>query len=299
MSWPVAQPPGNGACKTDLVFTTFPILREIGRVEHEIDITVPLIKLQTKRVLVTGANGAIGQPLVRTLRKNGISVVPTDIDTSNGVWGCQKLDVTSFQSVLEMVAFHDPDLIINAAAAKLAPAGEVHPYLAANINVNGMKNLLDMGRPVVQMSTCKAVAACTAYGASKLLAERMVLNAGGTVIRFYNIPTAGPSMLTIWQDLPEDDPIPVTGCTRYLMSEREAVALTVYAATFLPGRYAVDPGPAMSMTDYAECLYPGREQVQIPARRGDRIDEPLIGDQEWIEELSIPYIRKIHSWHDA
>lgn len=269
-------------------------LLALGRPERAIDVSLALLRLQSERVLVTGASGAIGQPLVHTMREAGVHVVATDIDTT-GVWGCTYMDVTDFQSVLSVVAFHEPTIIINLAASKLAPAGELDPWRAVNVNTVGLMNVLRMGRKVVQASTCKAADPETAYGASKLISERLVLNAGGTVLRYYNVPECGPSVLTIWDELPADEPLPVTPCTRYLISYREAIALTLWGCVLAPGRYAIDPGEPVAMTEYAARLYPDRAQVSIPPRRGDRLDEPLCAESEAIYPGPVRWINEIRN----
>ena len=271
--------------------------KALGREERDIDIRPALLRLQREKVLVTGAAGAVGMPLVSALRDGGVRVIPTDVDTS-APWGCTYMDVTDFRSVLEVVAFHEPTIIINLAAAKLAPAGEAEPWRAASINTVGVKHLLDMGRRVVQASTCKAIEPETTYGASKLISERMVLNQGGTVVRYVNIPECGPSVLTIWDKLPPDEPLPVTPCARYFMTFKEAVALTLWAAVLEPGRYKLDSGDRLPMDRYAELLWPGRSWVPVPMRRGDRQSEPSHGLHERLEASDVPYIFRVRSNHD-
>jgi len=275
---------------------------ELGRPERDIDLAIPLYTLLKERVLVTGASGALGQPLVALLRESGVHVVPTDIDLQGGApWGTRYMDVTAFQSVLEGLAFHEPTLVINLAAAKLAPEGEENPWAAVDVNVNGVQNLLNAARSarVVQASTCKAGTRYCSYGFSKALAERLVLNAGGTVTRFYNVPSAGPSVLTIWRGLDADEPLPVAPCRRYLISEREALASLLWSCVLPPGRYAVDPGEPSTMAEYAERLFPGRMQVEMPPRRGDSDEELLHAPFEWVEETPVPFINRIGSPNDV
>jgi FlaA1/EpsC-like NDP-sugar epimerase len=263
-----------------------PLLRALGRREREFDLRRPLEMLRRERVLVTGAAGEIGRPLVGTLQVHGVDVLPTDISG-----GCPYVDVT--KPMPARVISFDPTLIINLAAAKLAPAGEVDPWRAASVNVNGVVNLLETGVRVVQASTGKAVEPQTCYGASKLIAERMVLNRGGTVVRYVNVPEAGPSMVTIWGALPEAEPIPVTGCSRYIMTLGEAIGLTVWAAVLPAGRYKLDAGPPVTMTRYAARYFPGREQVIIPLRRGDRRVEPHHGTHERVVSTEVPWIERV------
>ena len=80
-----------------------------------------------------------------------------------------------------------PDLIFHLAGAKHAPEGEVNTWSTLDINSNGTKNLLSLKAPstkFVLASTCKAANPEVVYGASKLIAERMVLNEKGSVARF-------------------------------------------------------------------------------------------------------------------
>jgi FlaA1/EpsC-like NDP-sugar epimerase len=265
-----------------------PLLRALGRREREFDLRRPLEMLRRERVLVTGAAGEIGRPLVERLQEAGVRVFPTDI---NGE--ATHMDVRVVESVRRIVAYFDPTVVVNLAAAKLAPAGEIDPWRAASVNVNGVVNLLETGVRVVQASTGKAVEPQTCYGASKLIAERMVLNRGGTVVRYVNVPEAGPSMVTIWEALGEDEPIPVTPCTRYVMTLNEAIGLTVWAAVLPAGRYKLDAGPEVMISEYAARYFPGRALIGMPLRRGDRRDEPHHGTHEGIVSTEVPWIERV------
>lgn len=227
--------------------------------------------------LVTGAAGAVGSALVPQLRKLG-AVVATDIDV---------MDVTDSGAVRRMLRRTSPTTIYHLAGAKHAPAGEVDPEHVARVNILGTANVLEHAghARVVFSSTCKACDPETAYGASKLIAERMVLNAGGVVVRYFNIPEAGGNVFRIWEAIPFPDPLPVTDCWRYFVSMGEAVELTVRAASLPSGRYAPDPGNAQYIPSLAGRLYPNRAQIHIPRRRGDRPREPLHAACETVERL--------------
>jgi FlaA1/EpsC-like NDP-sugar epimerase len=222
--------------------------------------------------LVTGAEGSVGIALVRRL--DGV-VHPTDI-----VHDDRYLDVTDPNEVARWVKAIRPDVIYHLAGAKHAPDGELHPANVAAVNINGTLNVLDAaklyGAKVVMTSTCKACDPETAYGASKLIAERATLNVGGVVVRFHNIPESSGNVFRLWEQLDPGEPLPVTDCWRYFTPLEKAVGLLVAAAEFPTGRYSCDPGESRRITDVAAELYPGREQVAIPARRGDRRREPLI-----------------------
>lgn len=226
-------------------------------------------------VLVTGANGSVGRALCPVLREVGHHVYETDIDS---------MDVRDASRVRHAVEGLTPDVIVHLAGAKHAPEAELDPAGTATTNITGTANVLAaataVGARVVTASTCKACDPETAYGASKLIAERMTLNAGGSVARFYNVPESGGNVFRLWESLPADAPIPVTDCRRYFISMQQAVGLVVMCLRLPAGRWTVDPGEPWWMRDVAASLYPGREIVMVPARRGDRRREPLCAQAE-------------------
>lgn len=185
-----------------------------------------------------------------------------------------EVDITDRQAVRESVRSIDPDLIFHCAAEKHAPEGEVNPELSAAVNIAGTANLLHTGVPLVLASTCKAADPETVYGAVKLVAERMVLNAGGWVARFYNVIESSGNVFEIWRNTPETEPILAMPCRRYFIHLEQAVELMVSVVDHHPGRYTIDPGASRSIPLIAEDLYPGRVKVVAP-RRGDRRTEPL------------------------
>lgn len=238
------------------------------------------------RTLVTGAKGSIGSLLVPRLEGD---VVATDVE---------ELDVTEELPLRKLKRF---DRIFHLAGAKHAPVGEQHPGDTFSVNVTGTENVLrwSQGAKVVMASTCKAANPETVYGASKLIAERMVLNAGGVVARFFNVRETSGNVFRLWEELPEDQPLPVTECYRYFISVEQAVYLLLACMELPSGRYAVEPGPPSYMPHEALRAYPGRPTVVVPPRRGDRVQEPIFSSCE----RSMPVegyngIFKIVSHHD-
>lgn len=246
------------------------------------------------RMLVTGADGSIGQGLVPVLREAGHEVLSTDLETMDVRWAG-----TTQQVVREFA----PDVIYHLAGAKHAPAGEESPEQALLTNSVGTWNVLracELYAPDAKMvlaSTCKACDPETAYGASKLLAERMVLNAGGWVARFYNVPESSGNVFRLWESLPDDAALPVAPCWRFFISLDTVVSLLERIVNQPPGRYAAEPGGARFMPDIASALYPGRAQVRIRPRRGDRLREPLHAASETVASLPGGLLRIVGS-HD-
>lgn len=241
-------------------------------------------------ILVTGADGSVGQALVPELRFAAEVVLATDIDT---------LDITNRDQVRKIMVETEPDLIYHLAGAKHAPDGETEPLHVATVNITGTANIVAEAKGrVILASTCKAANPETAYGASKLIAERMVLNSGGTVCRFYNIPESCENVFRLWESLPESEPIPWTPCLRYFNSMADVVQLLLEVRDFPSGRYALDPGGPQEMWRVAQELYPKRSKVMLPRRRGDRIQEPLYSTCEQIEHYK-GNVMRIYSDHDV
>ena len=74
------------------------------------------------------------------------------------------------------------DVVIDAAALKQVPACEYNPIEAIQTNVNGGKNVIEAALDnkvlrVLAMSTDKAVNPVNLYGATKLVAEKLFVQA--------------------------------------------------------------------------------------------------------------------------
>ena len=257
----------------------------------------PLDQFKDQRILITGAEGSLGRELRKQLFIAGtrryLDYFLTDIGS---------MDVRDLLRVSTIVDEVRPDVIFHLAGAKHAPEGELDPFSVARTNIEGTDNVLmaarSVGAKVVLASSCKACNPETAYGATKLIAERMVLNAGGTVARFYNIVETCGNVFETWRSLDEDEALPVTPCSRYFISIDQAIDLLLWCAVLPSGRYCVDPGEPRRMADVATELYPGRPQRRILPRRGDRLVEPRYAVGEVAVPLDFAGVESVWSPHD-
>lgn len=97
------------------------------------------------KILVTGSSGQIGSELTGALisRFGSSNVIATDIQ-SPGRNDCRtaSLDVTDRDAVFSFIKTEKVSTVIHLAAI-LSARGEREPSLAFNVNVNGMRNILD------------------------------------------------------------------------------------------------------------------------------------------------------------
>lgn len=105
-----------------------------------------------KKILVIGSLGQIGSELTLALRKiyGNDNVVATDIQRkpvekllNSGPF--ELLDITDKKGLTEMCQKYSIDTIVNLAAI-LSAVGEKNPLLAWDINMNGLINVLEVGR---------------------------------------------------------------------------------------------------------------------------------------------------------
>lgn len=267
----------------------------LDRPETPLDIQSDLNGLKSARVIITGGRGSLGQLVGEILSKSEVDYLLTDI---------VECDVTDLQQVQEIFTGYKPTHVLHLAADKHAPEGELHPERTLDINTTGTLNVINVAREIGSLvtlaSTCKSCDPETVYGASKLIAERITLNHGGTVARFYNVVNTAGNVFEIWDKLSQDEIIHVAECYRYFISAAEATSLLIKSMSLsatTPGRYVFEPGISHFMPDIASRLYPQRRLGFIPPRRGDRRVEPLKAESERMSAVGERLIR-VSSPHD-
>ena len=101
-----------------------------------------------KKILVTGANGMLGQDLTKILRENNFEVVETDV---------HNMDITKITEVEAVIDTHKPDYIVHTAAYTDVDGAEIYKDKAFLINKTGSENIAkisnNMDIPVFCIST--------------------------------------------------------------------------------------------------------------------------------------------------
>ena len=178
----------------------------LGRTPIAISLKESLHYLRGKRVLITGAGGSIGSELARQLLSGGAERLYLFGHGENSICNIyRELKVLQAEGVGEkativpiigdmrdrdyvdyIIKNTKCDVIFHCAAYKHVPMMEENQVAAIENNVFGTKNLLDASLKhgvsrFVLISTDKAVSPVSVYGVSKMLCEKLVLNAAKKV----------------------------------------------------------------------------------------------------------------------
>lgn len=104
-----------------------------------------------EKIIVTGATGQIGSELVMELRKKYGDQQVVAVGHSKQITGelsvgpFEIVDVTNKVALTELVEKYKPDAIFHLVGI-LSATGEKNPELAWNVNMVGLKNVLDIAR---------------------------------------------------------------------------------------------------------------------------------------------------------
>ena len=279
-----------------------------------------------RRVLVTGAGGSIGSEICRQLSTlNPEILVLLDHDethlhdaaaTMSGPCEQALVDITDRAAVIDAFTRYRPEVVLHAAAHKHVPVLEHYPIAAANTNVLGTLNVVEASAALgvmrfVQISTDKAVRPTSVMGASKALAEQIVLDcrpegAAYCAVRFGNVLGSRGSVIpTFARQIANGGPVTVTDprMTRFFMSVEEAVQLVLQASMLSAGGeiFMLDMGQPVRIVDLAERMIrlSGYQvgvdiPIEIVGRRpGEKIDEELCSPEEEVFSTSHPHIQRL------
>ena len=267
-----------------------------------------------KKVLITGGTGFLGKRLGKRLKQEGYEVFLTGRNNKQNMMasqfsGCQSyaMDVSSIESVRDIITQTKPDIIIHAAATKFVDISEKQPMETIDVNVVGSQNVARVAidkeiELVIGISTDKASPPVrNTYGLTKALMERLFCAMDGKshtkfmCVRYGNVAWSTGSVLPIWKKMvKETGVIGTTGAEmyRFFFTVDEAVELVMTAmknSDKFHGKVLSRHMKAAQMQDFInvwvkleDCKY-----EEIPGRPGERDQEFLFG------ELELPYTEEI------
>jgi UDP-N-acetylglucosamine 4,6-dehydratase/5-epimerase len=263
-----------------------------------------------KKILITGGSGFVGRSLIEELLKRYPDVEITSVSRSEGTISRLLMGCNDNRLAIEMVdirdaegmrlALRDKDTVIHLAAMKRVDLCEDECREAASINVIGTMNVLDAfhGKTFILMSTDKAVEPCNCYGATKLVAERLVLERANKssdgarymIVRAGNILGSTGSVMDIWKNqIMKSNEISVTNLEMVRFYTTVESVVRLHIAVLERGEngmlYFTPTGQAevlRDLVDKAIRLF-GNEKTKIKItglRRGERMEERMRADYE-------------------
>lgn len=267
-----------------------------------------------KNVLVTGGTGSFGKAFVDRLLQTDVErVVVYSRDELKQSQMRARVNDDRVRFFIGNVcnrdrlarAMHGVDLVVHAAAMKQIDTCENNPEECGETNIDGTQAVIDAALfcevpRAIFLSTDKAAAPNTTYGASKLFAERLwtrsnVYAAGRptrfSATRYGNVLGSRGSVVEVWRkQLAEGVPLTVTDkrMSRFFMTIEDAVDLVLLAAREMRGGEVFVPkvkgSPILTLLSAAT---PTRVALQVLThyettgiRRGEKLHEILISEHE-------------------
>ena len=272
-----------------------------------------------KNILITGGTGSIGLGIVKQLTKyrpKEIRILSNDENSiveaienlgKNSIYKFMVGDVRDKDRL--NLAIRDIDIVFHAAAMKHIDICEYNPFDAVKTNVVGTSNILEASiieevKKFVFISTDKATNPTSTLGGSKLLAERLTLDAstyvknGKTkfaIVRFGNVIGSRGSVFQIFQNqIKMKKPLTVTDkrMTRFIMSISEASSMILKVTKIMnDGETFILKMPSVRIEDLASGMlhvygsrfpiYRNTSSVKISkSRERERFHEFLITKEE-------------------
>lgn len=194
-------------------------------------------------------------------------------------------------------AFHGVDIVVHAAALKQVPACEYNPMEAIKTNIIGTSNVveaaLDAGvKKVMALSTDKAVNPVNLYGATKLAAEKLVIQSNAyaagmatrySCVRYGNVVGSRGSVVPVFLRQRANGKITITDqrMTRFWLSLEQGVRFVISCIEQMEGGEVFVPKiPSMRVVDLARAIAPEAEIEIIGIRPGEKLHEVLISEDE-------------------
>jgi len=194
-------------------------------------------------------------------------------------------------------AMHGVDIVVHAAALKQVPACEYNPMEAIKTNILGSSNVVEAAldanvKKVLALSTDKAVNPINLYGATKLAAEKLLIQsnayAGGmatrfSCVRYGNVVGSRGSVIPIFLQQRSTGRLTITDerMTRFWLTLEQGVRFVIHCIEKMCGGEVFVPKiPSMKIIDLAKALAPEAGLDVVGIRPGEKLHEVLISEDE-------------------
>ncbi len=263
-----------------------------------------------KNILITGGTGSFGNAFVSYLLKNyqcnKVIIFSRDELKQHDM----KIKFNGFKNLRFLIgdirdlerlkfAFRDVDYVVHAAALKHVPIAEYNPLEFIKTNIMGSSNIVTAAldnqvKKVIALSTDKAVNPINLYGATKLCAEKIFIDANAitgknstkfSIVRYGNVLNSRGSVIPLILKAKSENikEVPLTDerMTRFFISLTDAVKFVIRGLNLMDkGEIFVPKMPSVYIKDLIKTVYPSCKFKKIGIRPGEKIDELLISENE-------------------
>lgn len=276
--------------------------------------------LNGKSVLITGGTGSFGKKFVEVILRRYPEVKRIVIYSRDELKQSELKQKYPFDKYPQLRFFigdvrdeerleracQGIDVIIHAAAIKQVDTAEYNPEECIKTNVNGAQNVINAAlatgvKHVVALSTDKACAPTSLYGATKLTSDKLFTAANNirgnnpvrfSVVRYGNVMGSRGSVIPFFIKISNEGAkeLPITDfrMTRFNISLEEGVDLVLWALQHhLGGEIFIPKIPSYHISDVAKAIAPDLPQVEVGIRPGEKLHEEMITATDAISTIDI------------
>lgn len=286
-----------------------------------------MVNWSQESILVTGGTGSFGKKFVemmlREYRPQRLVIFSRD-ELKQHEMRTSGFDHPSLRYFIGDVrdaerlkrALSGVTVVVHAAALKQVPACEYNPFEAIQTNIMGGKNVIDAAidqgvRRILALSTDKAVNPINLYGATKLCAEKVFVQANAyagakntrfSCARYGNVVGSRGSVIPVFLEQRRAGKITITDprMTRFWLTLDQGVKFVIRCLEQMHGGEIFVPKiPSMRLLDLAETVAPGCKVEYIGIRPGEKLHEVLVSEDEsrqTLETEDMYVIQPSHSW---
>jgi UDP-N-acetylglucosamine 4,6-dehydratase len=281
-----------------------------------------------KKILITGGTGTIGTHLIKRLLQEKPTVIRIFSRDEHKQFEMQQ-SLKEYNNIRYLIgdvrdgerlrrAMEGIDYVFHLAAMKHVPACEYNPFEAVQTNVIGTQNVIQAAleckvKKVLFTSSDKAISPTNTYGATKLMAERLISaseyqkgpkQTTFASVRFGNVMGSRGSVIPLFKkQIIEQKKITVTDkeMTRYMMTPLQAIRLMLEAMEMSHGgEVFVLKMPIVKLSDLSEVIieqlsleYSLNEEIKIEEiglRPGEKMQEELMTADEYQKVTETPFM---------
>lgn len=268
---------------------------------------------KNKNIIITGGTGSFGKEFVKFVLKNyspkKIVIFSRDelkqFEFSNYLKnnGFESKRVRFFIGDVRdknrlSLAFQSMDYVVHAAALKQIVAAEYNPQEVIRTNVQGAENVIFAAleqnvKKVIALSTDKAVNPVNLYGATKLVSDKLFVNANNlagkkvsrfAVVRYGNVINSRGSVIPYFKKIVEEKnffPITDKEMTRFFIKVQDGVKFVLRSfERMFGGEIFVPKVDSIKILDITKAIN-SKAKIKITGiRPGEKLHEILCPQDE-------------------